>query len=67
MGNLNLMRKRIKNIKDLAISDHLLQCDFRITFDVFDILTSDSNKLKLLIKESLLIKRDKRVLNRTTK
>ena len=34
--------------------------------DDFDILASDSNKFKLLVKESLLIKRDKLVLNRTT-
>ena len=56
-----------KNAKKSAISDHLLQCDFPITFYDFDILASDSNKLKLLMKESLLIKRDKPVLNRTTK
>ena len=67
MGISNLTGKRIKNAKELAISDHLLQCDSAITFDDFDILASDSNKFKLLIKESLLIKRDKPVLNRTTK
>ena len=50
-----------------AISDPLLRCDFPITFDDFDILASDSNKFKLLIKECFLIKRDKPVLNRTTK
>ena len=38
--------KRIKNVKELAISDHMLQCDFPITFDDFDILASDSNKGK---------------------
>ena len=67
MGTSNLTRKRIKNAKESAISDHLLQCDSPITFDDFDILASDSNKFKLLIKESLLIKRDELVLNRTTK
>ena len=36
-------------------------------FDDFDILASDSNKFKLLLNESLLIKRQKPVLNRTTK
>ena len=67
MGTLNLTGKRLKNAKESAISDRLLQCDSSITFDDFDILASDSNKFKLLIKESLLIKRDTPVLNRTTK
>ena len=40
--------------------------DSSITFDDFDILASDSHKFKLLIKESLLIKRDKPVVNRRT-
>ena len=67
MGTSNLTGKDVKNGKESAISDHLLQCDSPITFDDFDNLASDSNKFKLIIKESLLIKRDKPVLNRTTK
>ena len=67
MGTSNLTRKHIKNAKESTISEHLLQCDSPITFDDFDILVSDSNKFKLIIKENLLIKRDKPVLNRTTK
>ena len=67
VGTSNLTGKRIKNAKELAISDHLLQCDSPITFADFDILASDSNKFKSPLKESLLIKRDKPVLNRTTK
>ena len=67
MGTSNLTGKCIKNGKESAISDHLLQCYSPINFDDFDILVSDSNKFKLLIKESLLIKCDKPVLNRTTK
>ena len=66
MGTSNLMGKHIKNAKETTISDNLLQCDSPITFDDFDILASNSNKFKLLIKESLLIKHDKPVLNRTT-
>ena len=66
MGPWNLTGKRSKNAKESAVSDHLLQGDFSITFDDFDILASDSNKFKLLIKESLLTKRDKSVLNKTT-
>ena len=67
MGTSNLTGKRTKNAKEWAISDHLLQCDSPMTFDDFDILVSDTKKFKLLIKESLLIKRYKPVLNRTTK
>ena len=67
MGTSNLTGKRIKNAKGSAISNHLLQCDSPIAFDNFGVLAPDSNKFKLLIKESLLVKRDKPVLNRTTK
>ena len=54
----NLTGKRIKNVKQSAISDHLLQCNCTINL---------SNKFKLLLKESLLIKRDKPILNRMIK
>ena len=67
MGTSNLTGKCFKNAKESAISDHLLQCDFPITFDDIDISASNSNKFKLIIKKSLLIKHDKPVLNRTTK
>ena len=46
MGTSNLRGKRIKNAIELAISDHLLQCDSPITFDDFNILASDSKKFK---------------------
>ena len=67
MGVSNLTGKRLKNIKDSAVSDHLLQCNCTIDFDHFDILATDVSKFNLLVKESLLIKRDNPVLNRTTK
>ena len=54
-------------MKESAVSDHRLQCDCIISFDGFDVLTSDTNNFRLLIKESLLIKRDKPILNRTIK
>ena len=63
----NLTGKRLKNVKQSAISDHLLQCNCTINFDHFDILAAESNKFKLLLRESLLIKRDKLILNRTIK
>ena len=67
MGISNLTGKRVKNVKESEVSDHLLQCDCTIDFDNFDILTSDTNNFRFLMKESLLIKREKRVLNRTVK
>ena len=67
MATSDLIGKHIKNAKDLRISHHLLQCESPITFDDFDILASNSEKSKLFIKESLLIKRDKPVLNKTIK
>ena len=66
MGISNLTEKRVKNVKQSAVSDHLLQCDCSINFDDFDILASETNNFRLLIKESLLIMREKPVLNRTT-
>ena len=54
-------------MKDSTVSDHLLQCNCTIDFDHFDVLANDFNKFNLLVKESLLIKRDNLVLIRTTK
>ena len=67
MGISNLTGKRLKSVKQSAISDHLLQCNCAINFDDFSILATDCNKFKLLLRESLLIKRDKPILNRTIK
>ena len=58
-------QKRVKNMKESAVSDHRLQCDCVISFDDFDVLASDTNNIRLIIKESQLIKRDKPILNRT--
>ena len=54
-------------MKESAVSNYRLQYDCIISFDDFDILASDTNNFRLLIKESLLIKRDKPILNRTIK
>ena len=68
MGISNLTEKHLKCVKQSAVSDHLLECNCSIDFDHFDILDSDANILRLLIKESLLIKRDQPVqLNKTIK
>ena len=67
MGISNLTGKHLKNVKQSALSDHLLQCKCTINFDHFDILAAASNKFKLLLRESSLIKREKPILNRTMK
>ena len=67
MGITNLTGKRLKNVKQSGISDHLLHCNCAINFDGFSILATDCNKLKLLLRECLLIKRDKPIWNRTIK
>ena len=59
MGISNLTEKRVKNMTVSAVSDHHSQYDCVISFDDFDVLASDTNNFRLLIKESLLIKRDK--------
>ena len=66
MGISNFTEKRVKTVKQSAVSDHFLQCDCSINFNDFDILTSETNHFRLLIKEILLIMRDKPVLNRNT-
>ena len=65
MAISDLTEKSLKKVKQPAISDHLLQCKCAVNFDDFNILVTDSNKFKLLLRESLLIKHDKPVLNWT--
>ena len=67
MGICNLTEKRLTNVKQFAISDHLVQCNCAINFDVISILATDCNKFKSLLKESLLIKHEKTILSRTMK
>ena len=67
MGISNLTSKRVKNVKESVVFDHLLQCNCAIDFDHFNVLASDTNSFRLLIEESLLIKHDKPVLNRIVK
>ena len=50
MGISYLTKKRLKIVKQSAISDHLLTCDCNINFDDLTILSKDIN---LFIKESL--------------
>ena len=67
MSISNLTGKHLKSVKQSAVSDQLLECSCSIDFDHFDILVSDANRFRLLIKESLLIKRHQPQLNKTIK
>ena len=63
----NLTGKHLKCVKESAVSDHLLESNCSIPFHHFDILASDAKRFRLLIKECLLIKRDRPQLNKTIK
>ena len=67
MGISHLINKRLKNVMQSAISDHLLTCDCKINFDDFTIFSKDSNTINLFIKESLVISLHKPILNKTVK
>ena len=56
---------KTKPSKESAICDHLLNCNNIPSFEEFTILTNGNNKFDLEIKESLLIKRDRPILNKT--
>ena len=57
-GISNLAAKPLKSVQQSAISDHLLECNCSIDFDHLVIPAFDAKKFRLLINESLLIKRD---------
>ena len=64
LGKTPLTGKRVKNPKKSAIFDHILLKGHDASFEDFAILLKENNKIKLQLKESLLIKRDKLELNR---
>ena len=56
--------RKVKPSKESAIHDHLLNCNNIPSFDEFNILTYGHDKYLLEIKESLLTKRHRPVLNK---
>ena len=64
IGISPLTFKKTKPSKESAIHDHLLNCNNTPSFEEFTILTNRNNKFVLEIKESLLIKRDRPILNK---
>ena len=67
MGISNLTGMGFRCVKQSLVSENLLECNCSIDFDHFDVLASDANRFRLLIKESLLVKRDQPQLNKTIK
>ena len=61
---ISLLIKMQVEPKNSSVADHLIFCNHSASFDNFSILTCESNKLLLELKESLLIMRDKPSLNR---
>ena len=59
-----LQENASKTFKQSPLPDPLLQWSCPINFDDFSILARDCNKLKSLIRENLLVKRDKPILNK---
>ena len=57
------IRKKVKP-KGSAISDHLLLWNHSPSFENFSVLNKENKKFLLELKESPLIMRDKRSLNR---
>ena len=66
LGISHLTEKKVKtdNNKLTAIQEYLLCCNYSPSFDDFTILTRECNDFKLKIMESLLIARDKPILNK---
>ena len=65
IGISPLTFKKTKPSKESAIRDHLLNCNNIPSFEEFTILTNGNNKFDLEIKENLLIKRDRPILNKS--
>ena len=64
LGITPLSDKFCKTPKKSAIFHHMLLDGHNASFDNFSILLKESNAFKLEFKESLLISRDKLILNK---
>ena len=66
LGISHLTEKKVKtdNNKLTAIQEHLLCCKYSPFFENFSVLTKESNDFKQKVMESLLIARDKSILNK---
>ena len=66
IGIFPLTFKNVNLTTESSIRDHLLFCNHDPSFDDFTTLVQRTNKFLFETKESLLIKRDKPVLNKNT-
>ena len=64
LGITTVTGKFVKTPNKSAIFDHMLLDGHKASFDNFLILLKESNPFKLQLKESLLISRDKPILNK---
>ena len=64
IGTSTLTFRKVNPLKESAIRDHLLICNNIPSFDEFTILAYGYHKCIVEIKESLLIKGDRPVLNK---
>ena len=64
LGITPLSGKFVKTAKKSAIFDRMLLDGHKASCDNFSILLKENNAFKLQLKESLLISRDKPILNR---
>ena len=67
LGILVLTGNRVKGDDDSAIKEHLLFSNNAPDFEDFSILTTNNNDFKVTFIESLLINRDRSLLNRNKK
>jgi len=65
ISHLTGKRRSVPDGHSSAVFEHTLFCDCSPSFSDFIVLARDSNNFKLTVKESLLINRDKPVLNKT--
>ena len=50
MDIFNLTRKHLKCVKQSSVCDYLLECNCSVDLEHFDILASDRNRFRLLLK-----------------
>ena len=59
-----LTGKKVKTSNNSVVCDHLFHCNYLLSFDNVSVLAHENKKYLLVIKESVLIMRNKSSLNR---
>ena len=65
LGVSPLTEKKSKSKQSTAAKDHMLFCDHIVSIDGFNILETSDSDFHVNVKESLLISRDKTILNKS--